>query len=136
MDSAFSALGKKQLIDNFTNRPFESIEVMFIQLSRFWFHMPYYIRPIPGKGTIVAAVYKLILTVFMIIGFYWFALKKKENFSQITFFFLIIYSALHMLVFSSLRYSAPLVPFMILFAAVGIYYSNVLKGLGFFKTND
>ena len=136
MDSAFSALGKKQLIDNFINRPFESIEVMFIQLSRFWFHMPYYIRPIPGKGTIVAAVYKLILTVFMFIGFYWFALKKKDNFSQITFFFLIIYSALHMLVFSSLRYSAPLVPFMILFAAVGIYYSNVLKGLGFFKTND
>ncbi len=137
MDSAFTALGKKQLVDNFSNYPLESIEVMFIQLSRFWFHMPYYIRPVPGKGTIVAAIYKLILTLFMFFGFYRFALKRNDNFAQITLFFLITYSSLHMLVFSSLRYSAPLVPFMILFASAGIYYSGVLRSIGFFdKTKD
>lgn len=137
MDSAFTALGKKQLVENFTNNPIESIEVMFIQLSRFWFHMPFYIRPIPGNGTIVAAIYKSILTLFMFVGFYWLALKRKNNFAQIVLFFLLIYSSLHMLVFSSLRYSAPLVPFMILFASAGIFYSGILKHYGFFgKVED
>lgn len=127
MDSAFTALGKQQLANNFSNNPLESIEVMFIQLSRFWFHMPYYIRPIPSKGTIVAAVYKLILTVFMFIGAYYTAIKSKLSFARVLFFFVVIYSSLHMLVFSSLRYSAPLVPFMIIFAAIGLYHSGIIK---------
>ena len=133
MDSAFTALGKQQLKNNILNHPLESIEVMFIQLSRFWFHLPYYIRPVPGNGTIVAAVYKLILTVFMFIGAYISAAKFKISFARILFFFLITYSALHMLVFSSLRYSAPLVPFMLIFAAIGLYYSGILKR---FETSD
>lgn len=133
MDSAFTALGKKQLINNFSNYPLESIEVMFIQLSRFWFHMPYYIRPIPGKGTIVAAAYKLILTVFMLIGFYRFSIKLKDSFAQSALFFILMYSFLHMFVFSSLRYSAPLVPFLIIFASAGIYFSGILKRFEFFN---
>lgn len=123
MDSAFTALGKKQLKENFTQHPIESVEVMLLQLSRFWFHMPYYIRPIPGTGTVIAAIYKFILTIFMIVGIWKLVFKEKNNYARIILFFLLIYTSLHSLVFSSLRYSAPLVPFMIIFASAGIYFA-------------
>ncbi|MEI7483461.1 MAG: hypothetical protein WCK13_02015, partial [Ignavibacteriota bacterium] len=129
MDSAFTALGKKQVADNFRNHPFESIEVMLLQVSRFWFHMPYFIRPIPGTGTVVAAVYKFVLTLFMFAGLFIMVYKRKDRFSQICLFFLLIYTSLHSLVYSSLRYSAPLVPLLVIFASIGIisayeYYKN------------
>ena len=120
MDSAFTALGKKQLADNFRYHPIESLEVMLLQVSRFWFFMPYYIRPIPGTGTIIAGIYKFVLTVFMLIGFNIMVLKKKDRLSQICLFFLLIYTSLHSLVFSSLRYSAPLIPLLIIFSSIGI----------------
>lgn len=129
MDSAFTVLGKKQVADNFRNHPIKAIEVMILQVSRFWFHMPYFLRPIPGTGTIIAAIYKFALTVFMFIGFYVMVYKKKERLSEICLYFLLIYTSLHSLVFSSLRYSAPLVPFLILFASIGIItmYDSYVK---------
>ncbi len=120
MDSAFTALGKKQVADNFKNHPIQSLEVMLLQVSRFWFHMPYFIRPIPGTGTVVAAVYKFILTVFMFSGFFLMVFKRKDILSQVCLFFLLIYTSLHSLVYSSHRYSAPLVPLLIIFASIGI----------------
>jgi len=129
MDSAFTVLGKKQVSDNFRNHPIKSIEVMILQVSRFWFHMPYFLRPIPGTGTIIAAIYKFALTVFMFVGFYVMVYKKNERLSEICLYFLLIYTSLHSLVFSSLRYSAPLVPFLILFASIGIItmYDSYVK---------
>jgi hypothetical protein len=120
MDSAFTALGRKQVADNFRNHFFESLEVMLIQVSRFWFNMPFFIRPNPGTGTILAAVYKFVLTVFMFAGLFIMVYKKKDRFSQICIFFMLIYTSLHSIVFSSLRYSAPLVPLLIIFSSIGI----------------
>ena len=120
MDSAFTALGKKQVAENFRSHPVESAEVMLLQVSRFWFHMPYFLRPIPGTGTIIAGIYKFVLTGFMIAGFYVMVFRRKDRFSQICLFFLLIYTSLHSLVFSSLRYSAPLVPILIIFSSIGI----------------
>jgi len=122
MDSAFTALGKKQVAENFRDHPFVSLEVMLLQVSRFWFHMPYYIRPIPGTGTIFAAVYKLVLTVLMLIGFYVMLIKTKDRLTQVCIFFMFIYTSLHSLVYSSLRYSAPLVPLLIIFSSIGIMF--------------
>lgn len=129
MDSAFTALGKKQVADNFRNHPFESVEVMFLQISRFWFHMPYFIRPIPGTGTVIAAVYKLILTIFMFTGFYIMVIRRKDRLSQVCLFFMLIYTSLHSLVYSSHRYSAPLIPLLIIYASIGIitFYESYLK---------
>lgn len=129
MDSAFTALGKKQVADNFRNHPFQSLEVMMLQVSRFWFHMPYYIRPIPGTGTVFAAIYKFVLTIFMFAGLFIMVYKRKDRLSQICLFFLLMYTSLHSLVYSSLRYSAPLVPLLIIFASIGIisFYSSFNK---------
>lgn len=120
MDSAFTALGRKQVADNFRNHFFESLEVMLLQVSRFWFNMPFFIRPNPGTGTILAAIYKFVLTVFMFAGLFIMVFKKKDRFSQICIFFMLIYTSLHSLVYSSLRYSAPLVPLLIIFSSIGI----------------
>jgi len=121
-DSAFKSLAKEQLINNFTHHPFKSLQVMGIQLSRFWFHMPYYIRFNPRYGTIVQAIFKFILTIIMLIGIYFSVFKIKDEYLKFCLMFLIFYSGFHSIVFSFYRYSAPLVPIMMIFVGMGITY--------------
>jgi hypothetical protein len=128
-DSAYSAFAQKQIIDNFTNHPFESLKMMGYQFSRFWFNFPFY-NP-PSIGTKIIAFINSVILLFASIGI--FHLFKMKNFPvYIIFIVLLFYQSLHLLVFNSLRYSAPLIPIMLFLFSIGIYdiFAKIFK-----KTN-
>jgi 4-amino-4-deoxy-L-arabinose transferase-like glycosyltransferase len=121
MDSAFKSLAKEQLVNNFRIQPLKSAYVMILQVSRFWLHMPYFIRFNPGFGTIINAGANLILLFFMLVSFYQTALRRKDPYAILCMIIVFSYTALHSIVFASIRYSAPLMPIVITFAVYGIY---------------
>jgi len=121
MDSAFKSLAKEQLVRNIQTDPLKSAYVMMLQVSRFWLHMPYFIRFNPGPGTIINAVVNLVLLMFMLFAFYLKAIKEKDLYSILCMIIIFSYTALHSIVFSSIRYSAPLMPVVIIFATYGIH---------------
>jgi hypothetical protein len=128
MDSAFKSLAKEQLADNLRMHPLKSAYVMILQVSRFWLHMPYFIRFNPGFGTIINAVVNLILLLFMLVSFYQTSLRRKDPYAILCMIIVFSYTALHSIVFASIRYSAPLMPVVITFAVYGIYlaYNRVI----------
>lgn len=121
MDSAFKSLAKEQLVRNIQTEPLKSVYVMILQVSRFWLHMPYFIRFNPGFGTIINAAVNSLLLLFMLFAFYLKAIKEKDLFAIMSMIIIFSYTALHSIVFASIRYSAPLMPLVIIFSVYGIY---------------
>ncbi|MCI0472737.1 MAG: glycosyltransferase family 39 protein [Ignavibacteria bacterium] len=123
MDSAFKSLAKEQLARNIQTEPLKSAYVMLLQVSRFWLHMPYFIRFNPGFGTIINTAVNSVLLLFMLLAFYLKAIKEKDLFAVMCMIIIFSYTALHSIVFASIRYSAPLMPVVIIFSVYGIYYT-------------
>ncbi len=124
-DSAYFEFSKKQLADNFTKRPFESFRLMFYQISRFWFNVPYSHRSGTGNNVNIAAT--VILLGFLIYGVFKRGTGGRDEINLLLIF-LAVYCLPHALTNSTIRYSFPILPFVFMLSGYGIYlFAGYLK---------
>lgn len=123
-DSAYKSIAFRQIINNIQTQPAKTIKVALFQLSRFWLNMPFY-NP-PSNVTYLIALINIALLIFAFITFLRY---RKNGVILMIFGAFIIYQLLHSVTFNLIRYSAPLMPIVILFASTSIYsiFSSLYK---------
>lgn len=99
------------------DHPWTFVKLCALKLARFWLNVGF--ADPPSRASLAFAAGSVLLLVLALLGIFGSGLTIHRAAAPV-YILLIYYTALHVLLFATARYSLPVIPYVLAFAAAGI----------------